>query len=543
MAFLQKQWLQIKAQLSDLSLSTKFLIGSVAVILVMVAAILIAYVNDDARVPISAFADGRGDEVLTVLTANGVDAKLEAGGVTVPLDQRDQAIAALAAGNLISADTAAAFAELAQNQSFFANDKQADQQLLIAKQQVLSNILRQMSGVKDAQVVIDYPRRRGFGASHMEPSASVNVTLKGGQAISKQQVRAFAGLVSGAVAELKPQRVQVIDGSTGKLHTVADPDDIAAGDLEDAVRRKEAYHQHKIRSLLANVRGVIVSVQVQTDNIGRKNITSVRYDESQSVLQTDTVEENDTEYANGGEAGVRSNNGLDIAGGGGARRVHSKTSNSEILAAKPVVEKSQQLLVGHSIKQINVSIVVPRSYFVSVFMASNPESDPPADDALQPLVDTELMKIEDLVRTQVDAEREPKITTSMAYDADFLVPATSGPSGIMAVLTGDNGGPTGWVTASALGLVALGFMFYMVRKSTRVEALPSVEELAGLPPSLPADDDLIGEVEEVDTGMQGVELDENELRSRKMADQISEMIKENPEEAATLLNRWVDPEQ
>ena len=43
--------------------------------------------------------------------------------------------------------------------------------------------------------------------------------------------------------------------------------------------------------------------------------------------------------------------------------------------------------------------------------------------------------------------------------------------------------------------------------------------------------------------MQGVELDESQIQSRKVAEQISEMIKNNPSEAGALLNKWVDPDE
>ena len=42
--------------------------------------------------------------------------------------------------------------------------------------------------------------------------------------------------------------------------------------------------------------------------------------------------------------------------------------------------------------------------------------------------------------------------------------------------------------------------------------------------------------------MQGVELDEAEIQQRKVAEQISEMIKANPTDAANLFGRWVNVE-
>ncbi len=69
--------------------------------------------------------------------------------------------------------------------------------------------------------------------------------------------------------------------------------------------------------------------------------------------------------------------------------------------------------------------------------------------------------------------------------------------------------------------------------------MPSPAELAGIPPSLPNEDDVIGEAEEMDTALTGVELDDNQIRSRKLAEQVKDLVKSNPNEASTLVQRWV----
>ena len=43
--------------------------------------------------------------------------------------------------------------------------------------------------------------------------------------------------------------------------------------------------------------------------------------------------------------------------------------------------------------------------------------------------------------------------------------------------------------------------------------------------------------------MAGVEVNEEELRFRKMAEQISEMVRGNPDEAGSLMGRWVGVEE
>jgi flagellar biosynthesis/type III secretory pathway M-ring protein FliF/YscJ len=83
----------------------------------------------------------------------------------------------------------------------------------------------------------------------------------------------------------------------------------------------------------------------------------------------------------------------------------------------------------------------------------------------------------------------------------------------------------------------------MVRKAGRAPALPTAEELVGIPPALAPGSDLVGEADESDTAMSGIEVDDDELRTQKMLEQVSELVKSNPSSAATVFNRWMTPEE
>jgi flagellar biosynthesis/type III secretory pathway M-ring protein FliF/YscJ len=91
-----------------------------------------------------------------------------------------------------------------------------------------------------------------------------------------------------------------------------------------------------------------------------------------------------------------------------------------------------------------------------------------------------------------------------------------------------------------LAVVALGMMIMMVRKSSRPIELPTPEELVGIPPALHADSDLVGEADESDAPMPGIELGDDEIKRAKLLEQVAEMVKQNPETAASLLSRWIE---
>ena len=91
--------------------------------------------------------------------------------------------------------------------------------------------------------------------------------------------------------------------------------------------------------------------------------------------------------------------------------------------------------------------------------------------------------------------------------------------------------------------MSLAMMFLMVRKASVREELPSPAEIVGLPPALETDDsDLVGEAEESSLALEGVELDDSELRRGQVLEQINETIKTSPDDAANLMRRWARAE-
>ncbi len=82
-------------------------------------------------------------------------------------------------------------------------------------------------------------------------------------------------------------------------------------------------------------------------------------------------------------------------------------------------------------------------------------------------------------------------------------------------------------------------MFLMVRKAGLQAQLPTAEEIVGYPPALPTDSsEVVGEADESAPALEGVELDDEALQRNQMLSQISEMVKQNPDEVANLLRRW-----
>ncbi len=98
------------------------------------------------------------------------------------------------------------------------------------------------------------------------------------------------------------------------------------------------------------------------------------------------------------------------------------------------------------------------------------------------------------------------------------------------------------VMLGGLALLSIGMMFMLVRKAGRSAPLPTAEELVGIPPAIEPDSDLVGEADEGETAMLGIEIDSEQLKRQKMLEEVAQLVKSNPQTAVGVFNRWLAPE-
>lgn len=556
MEFLRRSWLQIRTQLSDLSASQRMLIAMSMVVMLLALGLLLLYPWKSSTVRLPPVPMDRQATSLARLKAAGIDATSEAGNIVVPVAKQDQALAILAQEDLLAGDTSVAFDTMLSKQNPWMSNAQNAQAFLLTKQKVLGQVIAKMRGVRSADVMISMPEEKGFGKTVVRPSASVNVMMQSGSPIDRRMVEAIAGLVSGAVAGMRPTDVVVIDAHLGRQFTAKSEQDMAPGETLEHIDQIEQYHRRKISELLAYIPGVIVAVNVQTDPVQQRKVEEFTYETSEPLKTEFSRETERKDSSESGAPGVRSNTSADIEAGGGGGSQEKTTESRNEFGEKNITRRSQHVEFGRSAKQINVAINVPRSYFVNLHNVTKAakggdkdksEQTQPDDEQLKPLVDAHLARIkaqvEPLVAVSVGTGVVAGVVrTDVVPDAGTMI-ALANPmvsqSSVAAFASAS------WLKPAmllALAVAALGIMFAMVRKAIVQPPLPSVEELAGVPPTLPSDDDLVGEADEGDASMAGIELDEEELRHRKMAEQISELVKSNPAEVAKLFHRWIRTE-
>ena len=245
-------------------------------------------------------------------------------------------------------------------QSPWQSNAQNAQAFLLAKQKVLGQIIGKMVGVKSASVMLSMPEKQGFGTTYVRPSASVNVMMLPSKRVAKQLVEAIAGLVSGAVAEMTAQDVVVIDANRGRQFTVKSPNDVLPGEALELVQQLEHRYREKVNQVLSYIPGVIIAVNARVDPVHTKRIEEYNYEESEPLKSEYSRETERQDKSTSGEPGARPNTGLDIAGAGENGSFERTNESRNEFNTKNLTRRTHTTETGHVVKQVNVTINVPR---------------------------------------------------------------------------------------------------------------------------------------------------------------------------------------
>lgn len=541
MEFIKRSWQQIILQLEQLSANAKWLIGLVLIVMVLSLVLILQYAGRPEYVVVTGFASDSHTQVQAQLRSAGISIDSKGGQLRVPADQYIDALATLARADLMAPDASVAYDQLLMNTSIWVPNSQYKTNKLIAKMKVLGRIINAFKGVHSATVVIDAPEEVGFGVTHTLPSATVSTVMKGGAKLNQKMAETIAGVVSGAVAKMTPQQVTVVDASTGTQYTVKDEEEYGPQESLVIIKEREQHYHDKIAGLFRYINGFIVAVNIQIEPIRRKNIHETKYLAEEPLERTETVRKIREDNRQFGEPGTRANTRAQIPGS----VVPSSSEQEEIerndYGSKPIIEQVHTNLVGQTTKQINVSVNVPRSYLLTLWSQAGPDQGDAqvAGGPDNAFIQLELDKITRMIQPIIKLDEPGDLNVDM-YDDGPIQLATAQHKLQMAGIGGVFASQ--WIRPVGLGilsLIAVAMMVFMVRQATRETELPTAEELVGIPPTLTIDDELIGEVEESDPSMPGFEVGEEDIRSRKIAEQISELVKANPDEAVNLVSKWV----
>ncbi|HEY4329423.1 MAG TPA: flagellar M-ring protein FliF C-terminal domain-containing protein [Phycisphaerae bacterium] len=565
MDLIRKYLTQIKSQLAGLTISQKLLIGLLGIF--MVGTIFWTVVWSAKPQMVTLIPQSMtAEEINRAEMAMKGKYQYQVSGdkILVPLEQAYAIRGELASDGALPKNLSTAFTAVIANQNPFKPDKMNEREWNNARQEELSKWLSSFPYVESGSVMIEPGERQTIGRAPMPSTAAVYIKTKNGE-INQSQVTAIIDLITASVSGMKRENVSLNVNGLKTYHMPSDENNTYSSNMIEYKKTVEDYLTDQLRKLFDSMGDVRIAVNVVPD-LSTKEINKTDVDPKNSVQKAKTESSMDSANVDGnvpqGEPGMKSNTGASVAdtapsGGrpGGSTSTTVKTDYAVVIGE---IKTRQLIPAGVEIHDLTASISLPRSYVLALYHSRKPDADPkvePKDADLQPFMTEQEKSVTALAKNAIGAKTDDQIHVAW-YDDSFMLKAPVLASGQVTLASGaipliGQYAKQGVLAIVALG--ALGMMLMMVRravpagtdeeigsaaifgggggKGSKGRKKGGVEQFDS--------DEIFGEANEGEAVLTGIELDDETLASRKMVDEVSTMIKENPENAAALVKRWM----
>ena len=349
---------------------------------------------------------------------------------------------------------------------FTTSDFLANINLRRAVEGELARTIASLRGVRSARVHIVAPERSLFGRNDVAPSASVVLTMRGGDRLDRRQIAGVRELVAAAVPGLKPGAVALLDGDGSLMAEPAGPDadPLVGGDAETYRTAMEERLRAKIVQLLERSVGpgkveAAVNVDLDFDEVAT---TAETFDPQSQVLRSSqTVEET---------ASSQEARAAEQVGAAGNLPTERTAAASAAPAASDQSKKSEETLnyeISRTVRNQTKRGAALRRLSIAVQVDGSRRPQPDGSIAYEPRSAEELGELAALVRSAagVDESRGDVVeVVSRAFaDPAPAVTAEPDPSWLDAALVGDSR----LVELGVFSLLTLAVLFFGVRPAVR----------------------------------------------------------------------------
>jgi flagellar M-ring protein FliF len=412
----------------------------------------------------------------------------------------------------------------------------------------LARTIRSIHGVTAARVHLVLPKRQLFEEETATPSASIMIAVTG-RGLSPEQVRAIRNLAAGAVPELKPDRVTLVNES-GELLAGGDDSD---GGLGAAAAGQRSEAEERLRKTIKDlVEGVVgpgkARVQVTADlDLNRVTVQEEKFDpDGQVVRSTQTGQENSNETKPGANGAVSASQNIPGAAAPPAGAAAASTTGRNDETTNYEISKTTRTEVQEpgKIKKLSVAVAVDGLTPIGKNGKPGPYSPRTAD---------EMKRIEQLVRSAVgyDQARGDQISV---VNVRFDRPAESA-EGVSAAspFSFDKNDLMRAIELGVMLVVAIMLVLFVVRPLLKPAAAGFSDALALAGPGASAGGVATAQMISADpaTGQPlalaaPVELDqridiariEGQVKASSVK-KVAEFVDKHPEESVSILRSWL----
>jgi flagellar M-ring protein FliF len=471
--------------------------------------------------------------------------------IRIPRGQKAEYLAALADSSALPADFYNYLDEATAADNPFSSTKSMEMRRWNAKQKELALIIARMRGIESATVQFDEEIKSGL-TRQKHKTAMVAVQTTGG-ALEDGQLKAIRNVIASAYAGLDRNDITITDMTSGlSFGGAPGPGGVPEGESIYATHKTtlERFYQRKIADQLAMIPGVIVGINAELNPELEHSIRTVKLDPKPVPINSreSTKESTTTAPQVSGRPGAVANGvgnqAQSVASSTGSGGSTLTESQSDIQTV-PGFEESVTDKVGLIPTIVTASIEVPASYFLEVWRQRNPPAagatpkEPEASDLAK--IETETTnRIKETVRNLLPPVAQgtnpyPHIVVSTYTDLPGQPAAEPSLAATSGTWLADN-----WQTLAVIGvgLISLLMLRSMIRSpatSPRPAAASTDSQHAG--PRLA--------VMETDSAESEGPEPEKVLRRRFQSSgpdlraELQEIVKENPDAAATILRAWI----
>lgn len=470
----------------------------------------------------------------------------------VPRGQRHTYIAALVENNALPQDSGSAWEKMFTEHSPFENRQMGELRSRYALEKDLAFTIREFTGIVAASVKIQEITDNSSFPPRPQRRAAVTVKAAGTTSLDSNQIRMIRDVVAfgGGI-----DRSDVVIADTNGHRSYAGPpkDGELSGDQNayaDTQRRYEQEFTHKIVDRLSMYPDAKVTVYVELDQTLEDRMTQIKYDEKPTPLKTRTTSSDERTVSSSGSGRP----GAEPNGVGNRSVAVNTTPESESTLTESVEETENMSGVTQQITRkpglvprlVTVSVGIPKSYFKKIWKQQNPTpegSDPvePTPAELQAVESQEIATIQEAVTPLIpkappgeDSYPRVKVT---AY-TDLPMPEPLSPS--LAANAG-TWFASNWKTIGMLGVALFGVIFLRgMIQSAQDSAMAAID----------AKNDSVRRMAELNENEDDEESEEsvafgNSLRGRSktsgrsLRDELTELVREDPDAAASVLQNWI----
>ncbi|MGD0517641.1 MAG: hypothetical protein ABSA26_08910 [Thermoguttaceae bacterium] len=469
--------------------------------------------------------------------------KIDGTQIRVPHGQEAVYMAALADSKALPVDFSTVMDEESNNSSFFETEKDREQRRKNTKEKKMGLVISVMHGIERATVIYDSDTKGGLNREKIF-KASVAVKPIGSEQLDADQVFNIRHFVAGGIAGLKSEDVTVSD-LNGRT-SYGNPENGGGAEDNLYVSLKRTYERDlkaKIFNALSYIPNVTVepTVTLDTNKNSREHI--VKRDSKTTTVRESNQSTSRTQDSGGpsgrpGYAGQQPPNTAAALGSNsaGGSKEEEEQSKSDIVSL-PSGSETEIEKVGLTPKSAKVSIGIPVSYFKSVWQQRNPAKDGKEQkEPDQAAIDQIRIEVTEMVRKHVapllpQTEGVTDPTECVTVSAFQPIPGKEIPAPGAAQTA------LAWLGEywSMLGMIGVAIMSLLMLRSL-IRSAPPMPETHAMPKIANTADN---EEQPPESAAPAASRLRRFTSGPSLIDDLSEMVKEDPDTAANILRGWI----